>query len=64
MIENYDGEIEQINGTDKNVHLQYAYMTLDETQCVLMNIFLNTYNGIPKDNNRKIRTTFFIGYCV
>ena len=45
VTKTYEGNLHQINGSDQNVYLQYAYMTKDKEQCVLMNINIE-YNGI------------------
>ena len=45
MTKTYEGNLHQINGSDQNVYLQYAYMTKDKEQCVLMNINIEN-NGI------------------
>ena len=49
ILKNYVGEINQINGTDENVYLQYAYMTKDKDECVLMNIFSEYSDCKPKE---------------
>ena len=49
ILKAYEGEINQINGTDENVYLQYAYMTKDKDECVLMNIFSEYSDCKPKE---------------